>query len=255
MYLLHRFDDVGGLGVHGHLGAEALGQLEFGVVDVDGHHAQAHRAGVLHGDVSKAADAGDRHPLPRPRVRHLQALVDRDARARDGRDLQRVGVVRDARRIGGVDEHVAAEAAVDGVAAVLLALAQCLPAGAAVLARAARRPQPRVADFVADLEILDAFAERDDGAVALVAGDERRLRLDRPITVCGMQIGVADAGGLQFDQRLAVARRWQVEFFDLQWCAEFGDDGRAHGVGGVGGAGCASHLWSFFIPFVKGVDR
>ena len=205
---------VGGPGVDGHLGAEVLGQGEFGVVDVDGHHPQAHGPRVLHGDVSEAADAGDRHPLAGPRVGHLQALVDGDACAQDRRNSERVDVVRDARRVGGVDEHVAAEAAVDAVAAVLLALAQRLPAGAAVFAAAARRPQPRVADLVADLQVVDTVTECDDGAVALVAGDERRLRLDRPITVCGMQIGVADAGGLQLHQGFTVARRGQVEFLE-----------------------------------------
>ena len=98
---------------------------------------------------------------------------------------------------------------------------------------------------------VDAVAERDDGAVALMAGDERRLRLDGPITLCGMQIGVADAGGFQLDQRFAVAGRWQVEFLDLQRSAEFGDDGGTHGVGGVGGAGCAECLCHFSIPLAQ----
>ena len=120
-------------------------------------------------------------------------------------------MIGDARRVGGVDQHVGAEAAVDAVAAVLLALAQRFPTGAAVFATAAGRPQPGVADFVANLQVVDAFAEGDDGAVALVSGNEGWLRLDRPISVRRMEIGVADAGGLELDQRLAVTGRGQFQ--------------------------------------------
>ena len=148
---------------------------------------------VLDGDVAESADAGDRHPLSGPGVGYLEALVHGDAGAQDGRDLQRIDAVRDSWGVGGVDQHVGAEAAVDAVAPVLLALAQRFPAGATVFAGAARRPQPGVADLVADLQVVDALAERYDGAVALVAGNERRLRLDGPISMCGMEIRVAHA--------------------------------------------------------------
>ena len=104
-----------------------------------------------------------------------------------------------------MQSRAAVTTAVDAVAAVLLALAQRLPAGAAVLAASARGPQPGVTHLVAELEVGDAIAEGDDGAVALVARDERRLRLDGPIPLGGMQIGVADPGGLQLDQDFAVA--------------------------------------------------
>src|SRR5437868_895554 len=130
--------------------------------------------------MAEATDAGDRHPLPGPGVGHLEALVDRDAGTQDRCDLQRVGVVRDACRVRGVHQHVGTEAAVDAVSAVPLALAQGFPAGAAVFTGAARRPQPGVADLVADLEIVDALPDGDDGAVSLMTRDEWRLRLDGP---------------------------------------------------------------------------
>jgi len=171
--------------------------------------------GVLHGNVAEATDAGDGDPLPGPGVGHLEAFVDGDACAENRCDLKRIGTVRDPRRVGGIDEHVAAEAPVDAVAAVLLALAQCFPTGAAVFACSARRPQPRVADLVADLQVVDAVAECDHGAVALVAGNERRLWLGGPISVCRMQIRMADAGGFEFDKRLTVAGRRQFQLFDL----------------------------------------
>ena len=75
-----------------------------------------------------------------------------------------------------------------------------------------------------------------------MAGDERRARLDRPVTLCGMQIGVAHAGRFQLYQCLAVAGGRQVELLDLQWPAEFGDDGGAH-VSVVSGAVMAPSIW------------
>jgi hypothetical protein len=98
-------------------------------------------------------------------------------------------------------------------------------------APAARRPQPRVADLVTDLEVVHTLTECDDGAVALVAGDERRLRLDRPIAVRRMQIGVAHPGGLHFHQGFTVAGGGQFEIGNLQRGAEFGDHRGTHGVG------------------------
>ena len=51
-----------------------------------------------------------------------------------------------------------------------------------------------------------AGADRDDVADALVAGDERRLRLDRPVALGGVQVGVADAARRDLDQDLARRR-------------------------------------------------
>src|SRR6476659_9186502 len=138
--LLHLGDHVAGAGVDDDLRTQPGGQRQLGVIDVDGHHPQPHRPRLLPGDVAETADTRDRHPLAGPGVGHLEALVDGDARAQDGRYFQRVDVVGDSWGVGGVDQHVGAEAAVDAVAAVLLLLAQRLPAGAAVFAAAAGRP-------------------------------------------------------------------------------------------------------------------
>ena len=204
--------------------------------------------------MAESADAGYRHPLARTGVGDFESLVDRDTGTEDGRDFQRIDVVGDPRRVGGVDQHVAAEASVDAVAAVLLALAQRLPAGTAVLAAAACRPQPRVANLVAELQIGDTRAERNDGAVTLVAGDEWRLRLDGPITMRGMQIGVAHAGGLQLDQYLAGSGAGQFDLADAQRGAELSDDGGLHGVGGGSGGvvvQCLCHCRAFRLGVIS----
>src|SRR5690606_26272329 len=146
-------------GVDDDLRPVAAGELELAVIDVDRGDAQPHGDGVLDGDVAEPADPGDQHPLAGLGVGDLEALVDGDPGAEDRRGGGRVHAVGDDGAVPGVDEHVLAEGAVDGVAAVLLGLAQRLPAGLAVLALAAGAGEPRVADGVPDLDALDAVAD------------------------------------------------------------------------------------------------
>ena len=81
---------LGGLvtaGVDDVVGSEVLGQLQLGVVDVDGHGGGAEDLGVLQAEVAQAADAHDHGGLAGLRVGDLERLVRRDAGAR-----QRCGV-------------------------------------------------------------------------------------------------------------------------------------------------------------------
>src|SRR5699024_10981362 len=89
--------------------------------------------------------------------------------------------------------------------AVLLLLAHRLPALAAVLALAARGPQPRVADHLADAQVVDALAQLLDDAHALVAGHQRELGLDGPVALERVEVRVADAGGDELHQCLAAS--------------------------------------------------
>ena len=82
-----------------------------------------------------------------------------------------VGDRDDVRRVG---DGVLREAAVDGVAGVLLLLAQGLPAADAVVAVTAGVAEPWQGDAVADGAGGDARADGLDDADALVTRDERR---------------------------------------------------------------------------------
>src|SRR5690606_9863081 len=105
---------------------------------------------------------------------------------------------------------------------------QGFPAAQAVLAVTAGRVQPRNADAVAFLDVGDALAHRDHMAYALVAGNEGGIGLYRPVAFSGVQVGVADATGLDLDQDVASGRAWNGDFFDHQRLAEFADHGGFH---------------------------
>src|SRR5665811_750304 len=211
------------------LGAVLVRQCQLVIGNVDSGDAQAHRLGVLHRDVAEAAYAGDDHPLAGPGLRHLQSLVDGDARAEDRGDLYQVRAVRNDRGELGIDQHVLAEGTVHAVAGVLLLLAQGLPAGVAVLAVAAGGEEPGVAHQLAHGEVGDALTQRDDLADAFVAGDERRVWLDRPVALDGVQVRVTDAAGDELHQCLSGAGRWNGNIVDGEVLAEGVDYGCLHG--------------------------
>ena len=93
----------------------------------------------------------------------------------------------------GVAEHIFGEAAIHGIARVLLFLTERFPATEAMLAMSAGGIEPGYADAVALLDVPDAHADGDDVSYTLVTRDEGRLRLDRPVALNGMEVRVADA--------------------------------------------------------------
>ena len=59
---------------------------------------------------------------------------------------------------------------------------------------------------------------------ALVSRHERRRRLDRPVAVRGVDVGVAESGRLDVDDDLARARCRDRPLLDDQWEAELVHD-------------------------------
>src|SRR5487761_1423301 len=129
-----------------HALAAFLDERSHGLREVSGPGTPgAHRARVAPDESAKVEDD--------PRV-HLGAfhLADRLGAAAgvqlEGGRVERVHAVGDAPDVARAGERVLGAPAVDGVAGVLLALAQRFPAGRAVLARAARPAEPRDGDPV-----------------------------------------------------------------------------------------------------------
>jgi len=161
-------------------------------VQVDRDHATAGDPRVLEREMAEPADAEDRDQVGRARAGDLDRLVGGDAGAGERRRIDRVDPVRDPDDVAAVRLHVLGQAAVDRVAGVLLLEAERLPAGDAVIAGAACVAQPGHRHAVADRDLGHTRAEVLDDADPLVAGDERRRRLDRPVAVGGVDVGVAE---------------------------------------------------------------
>ena len=91
--------------------------------------------------------------------------------------------------------------------------------------------QPRHADPVALPDASHIPANCGDMPNPLMAGDEWQVRLDRPVTFHGMQIGVTDPAGLDFHQYPVGGDVRHIPLLDGQGSAKFTDDGGFHGLG------------------------
>ena len=95
--------------------------------------------------------------------------------------------------VAGIGQHVFGVATIDAVTRHLLAIAQGLPSGHAVLAISAGGVQPWNADAIPFLHVFHAGAHGADETDTFVTGNERRFRFDRPIAIGGMQVGMSNA--------------------------------------------------------------
>ena len=75
----------------------------------------------------------------------------------------------------------------------------------------------------------DARTDGGDMPDAFMAGNEGRVGLDRPVSFCRVQVGMAHAGCRNLDQDLPGADRRDRRLLDDQGLAEFADDRRLHG--------------------------
>src|SRR5690606_3980755 len=76
----------------------------------------------------------------------------------------------------------------------------------------------------------DARTNPGDDTDALMSRYEREWRLDRPVTVGGVYVGVAETRGLDLDDDLAGTRLGDRQILDLGRAAVLADDGSAHGM-------------------------
>ena len=81
--------------------------------------------------------------------------------------------------------------------------------------------QPRNADPVAFLDPRHAVSHVAHEAHALVTRNKRQARLHWPVSVCRVQVGMANAGRGDFHHDLTVSRRRDWNLFDRERFAEF----------------------------------
>jgi hypothetical protein len=167
-----------------------------------------HGLRILDGNMAEPADPGNGNPLARTRLGFLQALIGRHTGAKDRRYFCKVNAIRQACREGRRGDAVFGEAAVAAVAGIVLMLAQRLPPRLAIFAREAGVVQPGDAHRIAFLEACDIRPDGRDDPGHFMAGDEGRIGLYRPVPLCRMEIGMADAAGDHLHQQLTPARHW-----------------------------------------------
>ena len=92
----------------------------------------------------------------------------------------------------------------------------------------ARRIEPGHPNPLTFLHCGHARANGDDPSDGLMAGNEGQGGLHRPVSTPRMNIRVANAAGLGFDQDLARSRGGDVAFFKDQGLSELLHHGRLH---------------------------
>lgn len=129
-----------------------------------------------------------------------------------------------------VCDGVLGEGAVDRVTAVLLLQAEGLPAGNTVIAVPAGLTEPSDRHTVTDLHMVDSLSLGLDDSDPLMAGNERRIRLDRPVTSSGVDVGVAQSAGLHPDHDLLDIGARDFTLLDLHRLGEVRHDRSLHGA-------------------------
>jgi hypothetical protein len=80
--------------------------------------------------------------------------------------------------------------------------------------------QPRDADWIPFAEARDAGPKRSNNPGTLMAWNERQTRLDGPVSIRGVQVGVTDTARHDLDEHFAWPRGWDRDFFDREWLTE-----------------------------------
>ena len=182
---------------------ERAGKCKLLVRHINSDDVQPHGLRILHGDVAEAAYTADDDPFARTCFGLLDALVRCHAGAEDRRQCREVGARRQPANVSRGSDRVLCEGAVHAVTAVVLRRAACLPAGVAEFTGSARIVQPGDAYWIALLQTTDARPQGRHDPGPLVTRYEWRRRLDWPIPIRRVQIGVAYAARRDSHENLA----------------------------------------------------
>jgi hypothetical protein len=189
--------------------------------------------GVLHAEVTQAADALDRDQVTRAGAGVPEGVERRDAGTEQGRGRDRVEVGRDGGQRFGRENGVLGVPPVEGDAGYLAVLAALEVAAPAGLAREAVTAVPAGAGAVALAPGGDALADGVDAAGDLVARDPGVA--DAGVgALLDVVVAVADAAGVDRDTDLPGAGVGDRPLDQFELGARLGDLHRAHGVGHAG---------------------
>lgn len=157
------------------LGTELLGtHLFLGVAGINGDCAYPHGICVLYGERSETTTSTDNGcPLAGPDTRLLQALVDGDTGAKNGRNSIERQVLGNASDMCGFGNAVLLECAVDGIPGEEGLGAKRLIGLLAKVTSQAGAVQPLDTSVVADFDISDELTAGNDYTSTFVATDKR----------------------------------------------------------------------------------
>ena len=172
--------------------------------------------------------AGNDHPLPRPDLGLFQSLINGDPGAQDGRCGTKLQLRREMPDIGRIGQCVFGKGAIDGISRIDLRLAERFPTRPAVLASAAGRMQPRNADPVALFDATHAWPKGSHVTDTFVTRNKGRLWFHWPVSLGGMQIGVADASRLDANEDFASPRFGNWHLLEHKRFPEALNDSRLH---------------------------
>src|SRR6478672_6721772 len=181
----------------------------------------------LNSQMAKSAHTEDCEPLSTLWFGLHDGAIHRDARTEERRGLLRWDRVRNFCRVSGRRFDVLRIAAIDCDAGNLLLHAKILIAFTTEFAFAARPENPRHADAVADFELLHAGTDFNYFARDFMSNNERQLGNPAelyPVTFSNMQIRVANAAGLHFDQDFSLAGLGTFNFLNHEWRLQFVQD-------------------------------
>jgi hypothetical protein len=201
-------DNVLGLGeVDEGLSTEGQAKLLLLLTTVDSNGVDTHSLSILNSNGSETTTGTDDGKwLAGLDTGFLDTLVDSDTGAENGRDGLKVTLLRNTSNVNGLGDGILLERTVDGIAREESLGTERLVGVLAVRAAQARTVEPLDTDLLADLDILDKLAASDNNTGTLVATNKGQLGVKGPVTLPGVEIGVADTGELDVDQDLIGTR-------------------------------------------------
>jgi hypothetical protein len=210
-------------------GTEFGGEVELGLLDVDSDDGAAHDVGILHREVTEAADPEHANRLVGHNVSDLERFIRRQAGAAERGGLHGTDAIRHRNHILRTGDCILRERSIDRIATVLLLLAESLATVDAVSTLAAGVTEPGDRDALADSSVSDLGTEFLDDADTFMAGNERQCRLHRPVAVSGVNVGVTETAGLHPNEYLPECRLGDLPLLDLERSVERGDYCCLHG--------------------------
>jgi hypothetical protein len=187
------------------VGARGSGERKLVRGDIKCRDVQPHRLGVLDGNVSEASDARDGDPFARPCLGFLKAFKLSRRHKGSAQSAQNRHRPEAARQKAPQRSHIQRNRHHSHSRCYAGARTRS-PDRSRNIRSACRHRAATQRRRVAWLEIRDARAKRSYNACNLMAWNEGKRRLHRPIAFSGMQVGMADAAGHHLDQDLSRTR-------------------------------------------------